>query len=110
MIPIDGFAWANICRTCFVLECFETRRRIIATAFHLCLSVCFERVKVNQDSLKLNRPHQCPFHADGVYIFEASASCCVGSVTDCSKMQSSPAEFMAWEILGRQQIIGIYKV
>ena len=74
MNPIEEFVWANICRTCFVMECFETRRCFIAIAFQLCLSVCFTRVQVNQDSLKLNGAHQDPVLADGVYILEESAS------------------------------------
>jgi hypothetical protein len=73
MNPIEEFAWANICWTCFVLECFETRRCFIAIVFQLCLSICFRRVQENQDSLKLNGAHQHPFHADGVYILEESA-------------------------------------
>ena len=74
MNPIEGFAWANICQTCFVLRMFWNKRCFNAIAFQLCLSVCFRRVQVHQDSLKLNGAHHRPVHADGVYILNRSVS------------------------------------
>ena len=40
----------------------------MAIAFQLCFRVCYRRVQVNQDDLKLNGTHQLLLYADDVNI------------------------------------------
>jgi len=74
MNPIEGFAWANICGTFFVLRMVWNKEMLYRHCFQHCLSVAIRRVQVDKGSLKLNGVHQHPFYADGVYMLKGSAS------------------------------------